>query len=126
MNPLAETVSDRPSGVSVVGTATHPLSMTVAPALIPGTGTLPLTGFVMADWVVRVHGTAGAGAGAGAGAAAAGTETAVTVIDRDLVATLPPESVTSTVIGATCTVVGVPEITPVAVFRVSPAGRDRS
>jgi hypothetical protein len=102
--------------------------MTVAPALIPGTGTLPLTGFVMADWVVKVHGTAGAGArasaGAGAGAAAAGTETAVTVIDRDLVATLPPESVTWTVIGATCAVVGVPEITPVAVLSVSPAGRD--
>ena len=94
--------------------------MTVAPALTPGTGTLPLTGFVMADWVVRVHGTTGAGAGAGA--AGAGTGAAVTVIDRALAATLPPESVTSTVIGATCTVVGVPEITPVAVFKVSPAG----
>jgi hypothetical protein len=127
MKPLVDTVSDRPSGVRVVGTAAQPFSMTVAPALTPPTGILPLTGFVMGAWVVRVHGTTDAGvlAGAVAGVEPDGADGtgAVTVMDRALVATLPPESVTSTVIGATCTVVGVPEITPVAVLSVSPAGR---
>ena len=100
----------------------------LAAALTPPTGILPLTGFVMGAWVVRVHGTTDAGvlAGAVAGVEPDGADGtgAVTVMDRALVATLPPESVTSTVIGATCAVVGVPEITPVAVLSVSPAGRD--
>ena len=117
--PLPVSFTEHLAGTAFLLTAFADCPTRVAPA-----GSVPLVVHVTPRHVVRTLSPVGCAAGGDVGAAGctAGAGSARTVTDTVVVA-VPERSVMVTVKVADAASVGVPLITPVAVSRLSPAGR---